>query len=71
LTNKYGKILPVKGLLNFLEDSRVEFKKVKWPSKKETIRLTAYVIGVSFGVGLIVLGLDYIFKEGMSLLVSM
>jgi len=61
----------VKGLIEFLGKSKAEFKKVEWPSKKETIRLTAYVIGVSFGVGIIVLGMDYVFKEGMALLISL
>ncbi|HOM78125.1 preprotein translocase subunit SecE [Patescibacteria group bacterium] len=61
----------MKGLFEFLDKSRAEFKKVEWPTKKETIRLTAYVIGVSFGVGLIVLGMDYAFKEGMAFLISL
>ncbi len=61
----------MKGLIEFFGKSKAEFKKVEWPSKKETIRLTAYVIGVSFGVGIIVLGMDYVFKEGMALLISL
>ncbi|OGC48791.1 preprotein translocase subunit SecE, partial [candidate division WWE3 bacterium RIFCSPLOWO2_01_FULL_37_15] len=44
-----------------------ELKKVQWPNKDQTIRLTLYVIGVSFTVGLIVAGIDYIFSEGLSL----
>jgi len=61
----------VKGLIEFFNKSRAEFKKVEWPSRKETIRLTGFVIGVSFGVGLVVLGMDYVFKEGMTLLISL
>ena len=61
----------MKGLIEFFNKSKVEFKKVEWPSRKETIRLTGFVIGVSFGVGLVVLGMDYVFKEGMTLLISL
>jgi len=60
----------VKALIRFFKSSKEEFKKVEWPSKKETIRLTACVIGVSFGIGLFVLGLDYIFKEGANFLIN-
>jgi preprotein translocase SecE subunit len=61
----------VKGLIEFFGKSKAEFKKVEWPTKKQTIRLTGFVIGVSFGIGLIVMGMDYIFKEGMALLISL
>ena len=54
-------------MLKFIRDSYAEFQKIQWPTKDQTIRLTAYVIGVSFTVGLIVAGIDYIFSEGLSL----
>jgi len=54
-----------------LETSKKEFEKIKWPSKKETLRLTGGVIGVSFVIGLFVMGLDYILKEGLNLLLSL
>ncbi len=49
--------------MEFLRESRAEFKKVEWPSRKEAIRLTLSVIGVSFGVGLFIFVLDYAFKN--------
>jgi len=47
----------------FIKESYQELKKVSWPTKKQTLRLTGFVIGVSVLVGLYVSGLDYIFKE--------
>lgn len=53
----------------FIKDAFQELKKVTWPSKKETLRLTGYVIGVSVAVGLFVSGLDYLFKEFLKWLI--
>ena len=50
----------------FVYESVSEFKKVSWPSKEKTIRLTAYVIGVSLGVALFVWLVDLLLKEGLS-----
>lgn len=52
----------------FVKDVYFEFKRVQWPTKQETIRLTAYVIGVSLVVGLLVSGMDVVFKEGLTLI---
>ncbi|MFA6254465.1 MAG: preprotein translocase subunit SecE [Patescibacteria group bacterium] len=37
-------------LTNYLKASQQELKKVVWPSKKEVIRHTLLVIGISVGV---------------------
>jgi preprotein translocase SecE subunit len=57
-------------MASFIRDSVIEFKKVEWPSKKETIRLTVTLIGVSLSVGLFVLALDYVFKQSLGLLIK-
>lgn len=57
-------------MANFVREAVSEFKKVEWPSKKETIRLTGTLIGVSLSVGLLVLALDYIFRESLSLIIK-
>ncbi|MBN1162156.1 preprotein translocase subunit SecE [Patescibacteria group bacterium] len=57
-------------VLDFIKSAINELKKVQWPSRKETVRLTAYVIGVSFGVGLFVMLFDYIFKELLTLVIT-
>jgi len=53
-------------LKKFVLEAYAEFKKVSWPSKEKTIRLTAYVIGVSLGVAVLVWGIDLLLKEGLS-----
>lgn len=39
----------------------MEMKKVNWPTKKETIRYTLIVIGVSVAVAVFLGGLDFVF----------
>jgi len=51
---------------NFVLEAYAEFKKVSWPSKEKSIRLTAYVIGVSLGVALFVWLVDLLLKEGLA-----
>lgn len=48
--------------ITFLKESKIELKKVTWPSRQETIRYTVMVIAVS-GAGAIFLGgLDTLFQ---------
>ena len=53
--------------LEFLRESRVELKKVKWPTRKELLASTAVVIGltlvISLFLGLIDFGLIKIIKN--------
>ncbi|GIW60420.1 MAG: hypothetical protein KatS3mg087_1486 [Patescibacteria group bacterium] len=67
---KNARILSVDKVKNFLNSSYEEMKRVTWPSRKDAIRLTGYVIGVSFGVGLFVMLLDYIFAELLALMLT-
>jgi len=52
--------LPSK-IIVFLKEVRLEMKKVNWPTRKQTIKYTLIVIGVSFGVAIFLGGLDFIF----------
>ena len=56
--------------VDFVSQSIEELKKIRWPSRKETIRLTGYVIGVSLGVGLFVMAFDYLFSQLIKLLLT-
>ena len=51
----------------FVRESRLELRKVVWPTRQEATRLTLVVIAVSAGVGLILGGFD----EGLSLLFNL
>ena len=57
-------------VINYIRDSIDEIKRVQWPTRQQTIRLTGYVIGVSLGIALFVALFDYIFKELLSLLIN-
>ncbi|HNU96975.1 MAG TPA: preprotein translocase subunit SecE [Candidatus Portnoybacteria bacterium] len=48
-------------LTNYLKEVRVELKKVNIPTKKETIKYTLIVIGLSLVVALFLGGLDFLF----------
>lgn len=49
-------------LITFFKESRIELKKVTWPTKQETTRYTAMVIIISVAVALFLGGLDYVFQ---------
>lgn len=49
-------------LTTFLKESRIELKKVTWPTRQETIRYTATVIVISIAVAFFLGGLDYLFQ---------
>lgn len=56
--------------LQFIKEVKQELKKVVWPSKKETVRLTAVVIIVCLVIGLYIGGLDLIFTKLMELVIK-
>ena len=45
----------------FFKEVWTESKKVDWPSRQETLRYTALVIGISAGVAIFLGVLDFIF----------
>ena len=51
------------GITGFLKEVRLEVKKVNWPTRKETLRYTLIVIGVSAVVAAFLGGLDFIFTQ--------
>ncbi|MBU0535290.1 preprotein translocase subunit SecE [Patescibacteria group bacterium] len=57
-------------VIKFFNQSLEELKKIQWPSKKETVRLTGLVIGISAFAGLVIMLFDYIFKRLLTLLLT-
>ena len=51
-----------KKIITFLKEVRLEIKKVNWPNRKETIRYTLVVVGVSLAVATFLGGLDFLFS---------
>jgi preprotein translocase subunit SecE len=50
------------GAGRFIRDTRSELRKVVWPTREEAIRLTLIVILVSVAMGVLLGGVDYLFK---------
>lgn len=46
----------------FLNESRQELRHVNWPTRKEGIRLTLIVIGISVGLAIFLGIFDFIFS---------
>ena len=56
--------------VSFFRETRDELKKVVWPTRQETIRLTLVVIIISLIVGLFLGGLDFIFVKLIGIIVK-
>ena len=48
-------------VVKYFIGAKNELKKVAWPTRKETIKNTLLVIGVSLGVAVFLGALDYLF----------
>ncbi len=57
-------------LKTFIKELRGEFSKIIWVSKEELLKQTITVICVSIIVGVIIFGMDSVFKILFDLLVS-
>ncbi|OGK21985.1 preprotein translocase subunit SecE [Candidatus Roizmanbacteria bacterium RIFCSPHIGHO2_01_FULL_39_8] len=58
------KTMPVP---TFTKDIIEELKKVTWPSRKETIRLTVIVIGISLIIGLYIGIIDILLTKALEM----
>ncbi|OGC38675.1 preprotein translocase subunit SecE [candidate division WWE3 bacterium RBG_19FT_COMBO_53_11] len=57
-------------VFGFLRESWTELKKVVWPSRRKTVRLTVAVLVITFGVAGFTAVLDYFFSRMLNLLVE-
>ena len=48
-------------IVTFFQEVKMEMKKVNWLTKRETIRYTLIVIGISVAVAIYLGSLDFIF----------
>lgn len=56
-------------LTNYIRDSRLELKKVSWPTKKTTTNYTLLVLGVSVGMAIFLALIDYLSSLGIEKLI--
>ena len=52
-------------ITNYFKTARFELKKVTWPSKKDTMRYSLIVVGMSLGVAVFFGILDFVFNIGL------
>lgn len=48
-------------IINFLKETKVEMKKVNWLTRREIVKYTLIVVGLSFAVAIFLGGLDFLF----------
>ena len=51
----------IKNFINYLKEVRLEMKKINWPTKKETLKYTLLVIGVSLTIAVFLGLFDFLF----------
>jgi len=51
-------------ITNYFQEAKAELKKVTWPTRKETVKHTMLVIGISLGLAAFLGAVDYIFTLG-------
>jgi preprotein translocase subunit SecE len=54
----------------FLKEVKTELGKVRWPTRKETARLTLIVLGASAVVGIFISSLDFVFTKLLTIAVQ-
>ena len=56
-------------IMQYLHDSRVELKKVVWPTKQQTRNHTLMVIGISLALAVFLGAVDYLLNMILELFV--
>lgn len=59
----------VRAIVGFLKEVRTELRKVNWPTQKETVRNTVFVLVLSAAVAIIIGSLDFVFIEALRALI--
>lgn len=57
-------------IVEFAKETKTELSHVSWPSKQQTLRATALVIGISVGVSLFLAFFDWVFELGLKSIIS-
>ena len=64
MKNIFGKIKNIfSRIIPFFKEVKLEVRKVNWPTRKEALRYTLIVVGVSAVVAIFLGGLDFIFAQ--------
>jgi len=60
----------IERIKKYLEEARLEFRHVNWPTRAEAIRLTSIVISISAGLAVFLGMFDYAFTQLLQYLVT-
>ena len=63
-------VKPVNPVSRYLRETRGELRKVVWPTRQESLRLTAIVVGVSAAMAVFLWFWDLIFSQSIHLLIN-
>ena len=55
----------------FFKDYKAEFKKIKWPTARETTKNFGLVVAVVIVVGIVIFALDFGFNQLIQLLANL
>ena len=53
----------IRGIRTFIAEAQRELRRVEWPTRKETVRLTGIVIGISLLIAAFLGLFDYVFSR--------
>lgn len=48
-------------IITFLKEVKLEIKKVNWPTRRQTVRYTLIILGISLFVAVFLGGLGFVF----------
>lgn len=54
----------------YLRNVRAEMQHVVWPSQKQAMTHVALIVAISVFTALLIAGLDYIFTQGVGVLIN-
>jgi len=57
-------------LMKYFSDTAAELKQVTWPTQRQAAFYTLLVIAISVVVALFVAAFDFVFSEGISLIIN-
>lgn len=56
----------IQRVITFIQEARHELRRVNWPNRQETIRLTVVVIALSLATALFLGVFDFVFLYGLN-----
>lgn len=56
-------------LTNYIKETRIEMRKVNWPTRREAMRFTVTVIVASLVISAILGGFDFMFTSILQILI--